>query len=177
MKHYDAALPLMTENLERTRRLLGDDSADTVISMNNMADLHDSMGHRDLALPLFHDTLQRSRRVLGNRHPYTLDTMARLGNSLVLCGESERAEGIALLEEAVAGQTAVLGAGHPDAAAADAQFARNALHSAKNDESEESEDGEESEGDADADEEEEQEQEQEDNVTIADRIRKRRRRA
>ena len=157
MKKYDAALPLMTEALERRRRLLGDDSADTLISMGNLADLHNDMGRHDLALPLFRDALQRSRRVLGNRHPSTLDTMAELGQALC-SGGNEVAAGIALLEEAVAGQTAVLGADHPDT-----RYAREVLDWEKRkDNSEESQ---------------EPDEEEEEEETIADRIRKRRRRA
>ena len=97
MENYDAALPLMTENLERTRRL-GDDSRRTLIAMGNLAGLHDNMGHRNLALPLYRDGLQRSRRVLGNRHPQTLYTMENMGRWLCLVGYI--AAGIELLEEA-----------------------------------------------------------------------------
>jgi hypothetical protein len=135
--------------------------------MGNLAALHNKMGRNDLALPLFRDTLQRSRRVLGNRHPFTLGTMARLGKSLMLCG-GERAEGIALLEEAVVGRTAVLGADHPNTRAS-----QQALNWAKTKESEQRGESEEDER-SNADEEEEEEEEEE---TIADRICKRRRRA
>ena len=100
MKNYDAALPLMTENLERRRRLQGDDSADTLISMTSLAALHDNMGRHDLALPLYRDALQRGRRVLGNRHPRTLTTMQNMGHSL--CCGGDTSTGIELLEEAVA---------------------------------------------------------------------------
>jgi hypothetical protein len=36
MENYDAALPLMTENLRRKRRLLGDDSQSTLASVRNL---------------------------------------------------------------------------------------------------------------------------------------------
>ena len=109
------------------------------------------MGRHDLALPLYRDALRRSRRVLGNRHPGTLVIMADLGESL--CRGTDRGAGIALLEEAVAGDIAVLGAEHPQT-----RSARADLTLAENEESEE-----------------QQEQQQEDE-TVADRIRKRRRR-
>jgi hypothetical protein len=101
----------MTENLERMRRLEGDDSVNTVSSMAYLADLHGRMGRVDLALPLLRDVLQRKRRVLGNRHPSTLITMTLMSQSLCLGGDT--AAGIELLEEAVAGYTAVHGADHP----------------------------------------------------------------
>jgi hypothetical protein len=117
MENYDAALPLMTETLERMRRLLGDDSANTLLAMRNLANLHAEMGRNDLALPLYRDALQRSRRVLGSRHPDTLNTMQSMGGLLCKLGDElgdDTAAGIELLEEVVAGQTAVLGADHPD---------------------------------------------------------------
>jgi tetratricopeptide (TPR) repeat protein len=156
MENYDAALPLMTEALERKRRLEGDDSANTLVSMMNLALLHNNMGKHDLALPLYRDALQRSRRVLGSRHPSTLITMARLGQALLLySGGNDTAAGIALLEEAVAGQTAVLGADHPDT-----RHAQEVLDWAKSKD----------EDDDDIEEEEEEE-------TIATRVHKRRRHA
>jgi hypothetical protein len=79
--------------------------------MGNLAMLHNDMGRHDLALPLYRDALQRSRRVLGNRHPNTLHAMQNMGYSL--CCGGDTAAGIELLEEAVAGSTAVLGADHP----------------------------------------------------------------
>jgi hypothetical protein len=106
------------------------------------------MGRHDLALPLYRDALQRGRRVLGNRHPRTLSMIQNMGHSLYSSGDT--ATGIELLEEAVAGCTAVLGADHPST-----RSARETLDWAKQ---------------------REQEEEEEDE-TIADRIRKRRRRA
>ena len=82
-----------------------------MVSMSNLAGLHDTMGRLDLALPLFHDALQRTRRILGNRNPLTLTTMHWM--ALALCNSNDTAAGIALLEEAVAGRIAVLGADHP----------------------------------------------------------------
>ena len=86
--------------------------------------------------------------MLGNQHPGTLSTMQNMGRSL--CCGGDIAAGIALLEEAVAGSTAVLGADHPGT-----RSARENLDWAKQREQEDEEDDE----------------------TIADRIRKRRRRA
>jgi tetratricopeptide (TPR) repeat protein len=155
MENYNAALPLMTEELERTRRLEGDDSADTLISMSNLAGLHDTMGRLDLALPLFHDALQRSRRVLGNRNPLTLTTMHWM--ALALCNSNDTAAGIALLEEAVAGRTAVLGAEHPST-----RKSQGLLDSSKQKQAQKQQV--------------QEQEEQEEDETIAARIRKRRRR-
>jgi hypothetical protein len=144
--------------------------------MGNLAGLHDNMGHLDLALALYRDALQRKRRVLGNRHQLTLYTMADMGVSLCsgrvsLCLGNDTAAraGIALLEEAVAGRTAVLGADHPDT-----RQSQQDLNWAKSRESEQREEDERSNADDDDDEEVEEEEEEE---TIADRICKRRRRA
>ena len=164
MKNYAAALPLMIETLERRRRLKGDDSANALLSIGNLAELHNKMGHHDLALPLCRDGLQRSRRVLGDCHPVTLHTMHQMG--VVLCsGVSDSAAGIALLEEVVAGRTAVLGADHPHTRAS-----QQVLNWAKRRESREIQKSEESDG-------EEEDDDDDDDETIADRIRKRRRHA
>ena len=96
--------------------------------------------------------------------------MFALGQSL--CRSNDTIAGIALLEEAVAGQTAVRGAGHPST-----KDAREWLDWAKSEvESEESQepDGEEEEEEEEDDEEEEEEEEEE---AIAGLTRKRRRRA
>jgi hypothetical protein len=111
MKNYDAALLLMTENLEQMRQLEGD-NVSTLTMMTNLAELHCRMNRQDLALPLLRDTLQRSRRVLGNHHGITLLAMQMMGQSLHVAGDT--AAGSALLEEAVACKTASLGADHPE---------------------------------------------------------------
>ena len=83
---------------------------------------------------------------------------------VVLCsGVSDSAAGIALLEEVVAGRTAVLGEDHRDT-----RETQRCLGSAKNKDNSE----EEQQGDDDHDDGGEEEEEEE---TIADRIRKRRR--
>jgi hypothetical protein len=135
--------------------------------MTNLADLHDDLGRRDLALPLFRDVLQRSRRILGNRHPSTLDTMAKMGQSLYRGGDT--AASIELLEEAAAGSTTIRGVDHPGTRHA-LQWVAFVKRSHKRQE-QDREQEQEHEG---QEEEEEEEQEVE---TIADRIRKRRRRA
>ena len=162
MGNYDTALLLMTENLERTRRLMGDDSARALHSMTDLAELHVKMGHHDLALPLYRDGMQRARRVLGDCHPLTLHIIHQAG--VVLCnGVSDIAAGIALLEEAVASQTAVLGADHRDT-----RESQRRLDSAKHREnSEEQGDDDDDDHDHDYDDGEEE--------TIVDRTRKRRR--
>jgi hypothetical protein len=80
-----------------------------------------------------------------------------------LGGGNDTAAGIALLEEAVAGRTAVLGADHPDTRSSEGY-----LDSAKRKQAQEQQQEQEQE---------EQEQEQKEDETIADRIRKRRRHA
>jgi hypothetical protein len=100
---------------------------------------------------LYRDALQRSRRVLGNRHPNTLHAMQNMGYSL--CCGGDTAAGIALLEEAVAGSTTVLGADHPRT-----RLARADLDRAKQREQRE------------------QQQKEDEEETMVDRIRKRRRR-
>ena len=82
--------------------------------------------------------------------------MANMGQALRRAGDS--VAGIALLEEAVAGNTAVLGADHPDTQQNRARldYEQNELNEERN---------------------KEREGRQEDDETIADRIRKRRRRA
>ena len=74
---YDRALPIYEDCLAKTKRVLGEDHPNTLISLNNLAGLFCSMGEYDRALPLYEDCLAKRKRVLGEDHPHTL---ASLGN-------------------------------------------------------------------------------------------------
>jgi hypothetical protein len=91
--------------------------------------------------------------------------MAEMGQAL--CRGNDTAAGIELLEEAVAGSTAVLGADHPDT-----QHAQETLDWAKSDD-----DDDDDEGDGDGDAAAAAAAEEEEEETIATRVHKRRRHA
>ena len=61
--------------MERRRRLLGGASADTLSSINLLANLHTEAGNHAAALPLYEEDLAGSRQTLGPSHPDTLIAM------------------------------------------------------------------------------------------------------
>ena len=69
---YSAAQPHLERALEIRRRILGEEHADTLVSMNNLAGLYKSQGQFAKAEPLIVKALEISRRVLGEEHPDTL---------------------------------------------------------------------------------------------------------
>eukprot|EP01045_Picozoa_sp_COSAG04_P021517 COSAG04_NODE_2323_length_4332_cov_8.915595_5_plen_133_part_00 len=93
------------------RWTLGNDSAETMISVSQLAAVHQLSGHTEAALTLFEEDLAFSRCTLGDRHPDTLTACHNLG--LCRCEVAGAGAGLALLREAAAGRLRVLGESHP----------------------------------------------------------------
>jgi tetratricopeptide (TPR) repeat protein len=94
------------------RRVLGEDHADTLRSLNNIGVLHHLQGQLDTAIDWYRRALERCLALLGPDDPDTLRTQHNLGEALKDQGRPE--EGRALLEAAFEGRQRILGPGQPD---------------------------------------------------------------
>src|SRR6185295_9586158 len=72
---YDKARPLMQSALNTRRRVLGEEHADTLLSLNNMGDLLDNQGKFADAEPFYRSAFEGRRRALGAEHAETLSSM------------------------------------------------------------------------------------------------------
>ncbi|MDQ3151696.1 MAG: FxSxx-COOH system tetratricopeptide repeat protein [Actinomycetota bacterium] len=106
------AWPLFERALDLRRSTLGDDHADTLESLNNLAlDLW-ALGHYEQARQLAEDALTRRRRVLGDDHPDTLESAHDLVCPLWALGHYEQARQLA--EDTLTRRRRVLGDDHSD---------------------------------------------------------------
>ena len=64
-QEYGSALPLAEEALAGHRSTLGNEHADTLVSINQLANIHLCLGELETALPLFEEDVRSSRRLLG----------------------------------------------------------------------------------------------------------------
>ena len=107
---YEAARPLQAQALETRRRVLGEESEETLRSLGASGDLLRAEGRLAEAEPILRDALERSRRALGAEHPFTLVSTNNLGYVLQLQGRNDDAE--RLCREAFGKMRRVLGEGH-----------------------------------------------------------------
>jgi tetratricopeptide (TPR) repeat protein len=106
------ALPLFEEVLAVSRQVDGDDDINTLVSMNNLASLHQKMGKPDLAMPLFEEALAAQRRTLGRNVPDTLRTVSNLAVLHLRAGRFSLS--LSLAEEALGARRQTLGSEHAD---------------------------------------------------------------
>ena len=92
------AEPYCREALESRRRVLGDEHADTLISINNMGFLLQAQGKLAEAEPYCREALGGCRRVLGDDHRITLMSISTMGS--LLHAQGKPVDAIALLEPA-----------------------------------------------------------------------------
>ncbi|HUR29082.1 MAG TPA: tetratricopeptide repeat protein, partial [Planctomycetota bacterium] len=109
---YEAAIPLQTSALETRRRVLGDEHASTLESMDRMGVLLKEHGEYAKAEPLLREALEKRRRVLGEEHPDTLTSINDMGN--LLQAQRKYAEAEPYYREALEKRRRVLGDEHPD---------------------------------------------------------------
>jgi tetratricopeptide (TPR) repeat protein len=95
--------------------VLGPEHPETLISLNNLANLLVSRGDFAGAEPLYRRALETNERVLGRRHPNTLMSLFNFALHRARSGDFERAETLA--RSAFAGYLEAVGAKHPDTAA------------------------------------------------------------
>jgi tetratricopeptide (TPR) repeat protein len=106
------ALPLFQEVLAVSRQVDGNDDANTLVSMNNLASLHQKMGHHELARPLFEEALGAQRRTLGEEAADTLRTISNLAMLHLRTGNFSLS--LELAEKALEVRQRTLGKEHAD---------------------------------------------------------------
>jgi serine/threonine protein kinase/tetratricopeptide (TPR) repeat protein len=119
---YDAAKPLQERALETRRRVLGEESEETLRSLGASGDLLRAEGKLAEAEPILRDALERSRSALGAEHPFTLVSLNNLGYLLHLQGRNDDAE--RLCREALGAMRRVLGEGHRETLATQGNLAQ-----------------------------------------------------
>ena len=75
---YERAEEHFEQALKLRRDALGEEHADTLEAMNNLASLYENQGRYSAAEPLATETLGRCRRTLGEEHRITLAAMTNL---------------------------------------------------------------------------------------------------
>jgi eukaryotic-like serine/threonine-protein kinase len=108
---YSRAQPLLERAVETRRRILGEESLDSLISMTHLAALYEAQGRFADAEKLEQAVVERARRVLGPLHPTTLTAMKVLGVLYARQGRFPEAE--KLTRETLDGQRRALGPENP----------------------------------------------------------------
>jgi len=110
--NYPAAQSQFERALEIRRRILGEEHADTLVSMNNLAGAFRDQGEFARAEPLLVKTLEMNLRIHGNDDPDTLLSMNNLG--LLYKDERRFADAEPHFVAALAGCRRVRGEEHAD---------------------------------------------------------------
>ena len=104
------------ENLQRvlaySKRVLGSDHPNTLLTCTNLATAYREAGDLSRAIPMFEQVLADSERVLGSEHPDTLATRSNLAIAYHEAGDLSRA--IPLLQQVLADSERVPGSDHPN---------------------------------------------------------------
>lgn len=108
----DPAGVLLSDILERSRRVLGPDHPDTLSAASDLATTLTASGLHTDALALCSDTLTRRRRVLGSAHPQTLASWHSLATIRYAMGS--RVEARRLYRDVLSRRTDLLGPDNPD---------------------------------------------------------------
>lgn len=101
MQRPDQAEPLLVKVVSGFRRLLGEDSPETLLAIAILGDLYRTQAKLKLAEPLLVETLYRSRRVAGEHATLTLRAENML--ALLYTAQQKYAQAEALLTDAVNG--------------------------------------------------------------------------
>jgi tetratricopeptide (TPR) repeat protein len=110
---HAGALPLFEEVLAVSRRVDGNNDVNTLISMSNLASLHQKMGNHHLALPLFEEALAaQQRKPNGNEAQDTLLTLSNL--AMLHLRTNQFSLSLPMAERALAGRRRTLGKEHAD---------------------------------------------------------------
>lgn len=94
------------------RSLLGEDHADTLVAVGNLAAAHIAAGHPGPAIPLLERAVADRARHRGPDHPATLDARHGLGVALLDAGDALAAGHV--LRSTLADRGRILGPDHPD---------------------------------------------------------------
>ena len=102
----------LTRALELRREFLGEDHADTLTSLGNLAELREDQGELEEAEALWRQTWESWRQLLGDDHPDTLTAKDHTGVMLLHLTRYDEAEPV--IRECLADRRRVLGREHPD---------------------------------------------------------------
>ena len=116
MGQYAEALPLYRQVLAERERRTGSESADSAISLNDIAKTLARLGQYDAALTFYQRALAIAERVLGAEHATTGIRLNNLAQHYGAMGQYARAEPLLLRALRVVEKTQ--GAAHPDTATA-----------------------------------------------------------
>ncbi|MEL7353681.1 MAG: tetratricopeptide repeat-containing protein [Cyanobacteria bacterium P01_A01_bin.116] len=108
---YEEAEPLYLQDLEMSRKLLGEEHPDVATSLNNLANLYRSQGRYEEAEPLYIQALEQRRKLLGEEHPSVATSLNNLGALYFSKEDYVRAE--PLFVESLAIRDQKLGRQHP----------------------------------------------------------------
>jgi hypothetical protein len=108
----DPAGVLLSDILDKSRRVLGADHPDTLSAASDLAVTLTASGLHTDALALCTDTLTRRRRVLGSAHPHTLASWHSLATIRYAMGS--RVEARRLYQDVLSRRTDLLGPDNPD---------------------------------------------------------------
>jgi tetratricopeptide (TPR) repeat protein len=88
----DEALKLLEETLALSRKVLGPEHPDTLITMNSLAQFYLAAGRRDEALKLLEEALALYRKAFGPEHPGTLKALHHHADGLRALNRLDEAE-------------------------------------------------------------------------------------
>jgi serine/threonine protein kinase len=106
------SLTAFQEALNLRRQQLGDDHADTLASLHDLAMAYQDGGRLDRAIPILEETLQKRRAKLGDDHGDTIESMNALAVGYWEAGRLSQA--IALYESTLEKTQAKVGEDHRD---------------------------------------------------------------
>jgi len=111
-RYHDLGMDQAAADLERLaladrRSTLGEDHADTIVSIRNLAVYTNALGSRADAVTLYREALEKSRRVHGQDHAETLECMTGLGACCLAQGSLDEAE--QLFRDSLAARRRMLG--------------------------------------------------------------------
>lgn len=110
--HYLAAEVAHRQAILISIELFGPEHANTLMSMNHLAEVLEKQGKYEKAEEMNRKTLARKEKVLGLKHPDTLTSISNLAQVLNLQGKYEKAEEIH--RQTLARKEKVLGLEHSD---------------------------------------------------------------
>lgn len=108
---YREALPLQQRAVQLYEQALGPEHPETIVSLNNLAEMHRTLGEYAQALPLYLRALEAREKTLGAEHPDTATSLSNLAGLYRAQGEYLKA--LPLYERALRIRERAFGPDHP----------------------------------------------------------------
>jgi serine/threonine protein kinase/tetratricopeptide (TPR) repeat protein len=108
----DRAIPVLEKSRQTRQEALGQDHADTLSSMSNLANAYEDAGELDHSLPLKEQMFKLQKARFGSDHPNTIDGMNSLAEGYRIAGKLDLA--LPLYEECLNLMRTQRGPDHPD---------------------------------------------------------------